>query len=159
MTQDIKHAVIDKGGYPYWPFALTLSIKKNFIQMHDWQWNGSFITLPYCWPQSWPPHHPSVKMLEDSLNAVLSWIQLSLLKRKPEYCICSGCFLILWLKAPLAWLTLTISSIYQSTAKIYFILHFPGILGISYLLLIELHKISIMGSVLQVTSKPILEFI
>lgn len=35
VTQDVKHAVIDKGGYLYWPFALTLSIKKNFIQMHD----------------------------------------------------------------------------------------------------------------------------
>lgn len=91
VTQDIKHAVIDNQGYPYWPFVLTLSIKTNFIQMQGWQWNGSFITLPYCWPLSWPIDPSSVKMLEDSLNAVLSWFQLSFLKRKPEYCIFSDC--------------------------------------------------------------------
>lgn len=130
--------------------------------MHGWQWNESFITLPYSWPQSWPLDHPSVKMLEDSVNAVLSWIQLSFLKRKPEYCIFSARFWILWLKAPVAWLALMISSIYQSTAKIFLsfiLLVSPKLVGTSYLLFLALQKISIIRPVLRMTSEPVVEFI
>lgn len=132
--------------------------------MHGWQWNGSFITLPYLWPQSWPLDHPSVKMLEDSLNAVLSGIQLNFLKKKAEYCIFCGCFVIVWLRAPVAWLTLMTSSIYQSTAKMFISLSFvfqvsPKLLETSYLLFLALQKISIIGPVLQVTSELVLEFI
>lgn len=137
MTQDIKHAVIDKWEYPYWPFALTLPIKKNGIQMHGWQWNGSFHHIALLVTSKLTSRSPLSQNVRGVTECGFKLDSAKFSEQKTRTLYFQYLFLILWVRAPVAWLALMISPISPS-----FIFQVsPTLLGTSYQLFLALKRL------------------